>query len=161
VQEGMKIHYDDDIERIPDKLDLVIYTPAIPKDLKDLGFFFENHFQVKKRAEVLGMISRDRKTIAIAGTHGKNATCAIVTHLLKTAGVDCTAFLGGIAQNYESNFVHGKSDWIVVEADEYDRSFLHLSPDYAAIMSMDADHLDIYHDKTNMAKGFTQFAARL
>ncbi len=161
VQEGMKIHYDDDIERIPDKLDLVVYTPAIPKDLKELGYFFENHFQVKKRAEVLGMISRDRKTIAIAGTHGKTSTCAILTHLLKTAGVDCTAFLGGIAQNYESNFVHGKSDWIVVEADEYDRSFLHLSPDYAAIMSMDADHLDIYHDKTNMAKGFTQFAARL
>ncbi len=161
VEEGMKIHYDDAVEKIPEAVDLVVYTPAIPKDHKELNYFFDQDFPVKKRAEVLGIISRNRKTIAIAGTHGKTSTCAILTHLLKTAEIDCTAFLGGIAQNYQSNFVEGKSDWVVVEADEFDRSFLHLNPDYSAIMSMDADHLDIYGDKDHMADGFTQFAGRL
>jgi len=161
TQEGMKNHYDDDVERIPEGVDLVIYTPAIPKDHKELNYFFDHDFPVKKRAEVLGIISQNKKTIAIAGTHGKTSTCAILTHLLRTAGIDCTAFLGGIAQNYHSNFVEGKSDWVVVEADEFDRSFLHLSPDYAAIMSMDADHLDIYGNKSHMADGFTAFAGKL
>lgn len=161
AQEGMKIHYDDAVEKIPEAIDLVIYTPAIPKDHKELNYFFDHGFSVKKRAEVLGIISQNRKTIAIAGTHGKTSTCAILTHLLRTAGIDCTAFLGGIAQNYQSNFIEGKSDWVIVEADEFDRSFLHLSPDYSAIMSMDADHLDIYGDKVQMAKGFTQFAGRV
>ena len=161
VSEGMKIHYDDDVEKIPEGIDLVVYTPAIPKDHKELNYFLDHGFSVKKRAEVLGIISRNRKTIAIAGTHGKTSTCSILTHLLRTAGIDCTAFLGGIAQNYQSNFVEGKSDWVVVEADEFDRSFLHLNPDYSAIMSMDADHLDIYGDKNHMADGFTQFAGRL
>ncbi len=161
TQEGMKIHYKDTVERIPEGVDLVIYTPAIPKDHKELNYFFDHDFPVKKRAEVLGIISQNKKTIAIAGTHGKTSTCAILTHLLRTAGIDCTAFLGGIAQNYHSNFVEGKSDWVVVEADEFDRSFLHLSPDYAAIMSMDADHLDIYGNKSHMADGFTAFAGKL
>ena len=161
VSEGMKIHYDDDVEKIPEGIDLVVYTPAIPKDHKELNYFLDHDFSVKKRAEVLGIISRNRKTIAIAGTHGKTSTCSILTHLLRTAGIDCTAFLGGIAQNYRSNFVEGKGDWVVVEADEFDRSFLHLNPNYSAIMSMDADHLDIYGDKDHMADGFTQFASRL
>lgn len=161
AQEGIKIHYDDAIENIPKGVDLVIYTPAIPKDHKELNYFFDHDFPVKKRAEVLGIISQNRKTIAIAGTHGKTSTCAILTHLLRSGGIDCTAFLGGIAQNFKSNFVEGKSDWVVVEADEFDRSFLQLSPDYSAIMSMDADHLDIYGDKNHMAEGFTQFAGRL
>ncbi len=161
VDEGMKIHYDDAVEMIPEGVDLVIYTPAIPKDHRELNYFLDHDFPVKKRAEVLGIISRNRKTIAIAGTHGKTSTSAILTHLLRTAEIDCTAFIGGIAQNYQSNFVEGKSDWVVVEADEFDRSFLHLSPDYSAIMSMDADHLDIYGDKNHMAEGFTQFAGRL
>ncbi len=161
VEEGMKIHFEDAVEKIPEGVDLVIYTPAIPKNHKELNYFFDHNFPVKKRAEVLGIISRNRKTIAIAGTHGKTSTCAILTHLLRTAGIDCTAFLGGIAQNYQSNFIEGKSDWVVVEADEFDRSFLHLNPDYAAIMSMDADHLDIYGDKNQMAEGFTQFAGKL
>ena len=160
-QEGMKIHYEDDLKYMVDGIDLVIYTPAIPGDHKELNFFFENDYPVMKRAEVLGLISRNRKTIAIAGTHGKTTTSSIITHLLRTGGVDCTAFLGGIAQNYASNFVEGKSEWVVVEADEFDRSFLHLSPDFSVIISTDADHLDIYGDKDHMAEGFTQFAERL
>ena len=161
TQEGMKIHYDDDLKYIPENVDLVIYTPAIPGDHKELNYFFEHGFPVLKRAEVLGLISRNRKTIAVAGTHGKTTTSSILTHLLRTGGIDCTAFLGGIAQNYQSNFVEGKSDWVVVEADEFDRSFLHLSPDYSVIISMDADHLDIYGDKNQMAESFTQFAEKV
>lgn len=161
VQEGIKIHYQDDLTFIPEGIDLVVYTPAVPNELGELSYFRENNFPIKKRAEVLGMISQDRKAIGIAGTHGKTTTTSILTHLLKTGGVDCTAFLGGIAQNYESNFVHGTSDWVVVEADEYDRSFLHLSPDLSAIMSMDPDHLDIYGNQDFMHEGFTRYAERI
>ena len=117
---------------------------------------------MKKRAEVLGIISRSKKTIAIAGTHGKTTTSSITTHLLRTGGIDCTAFLGGIAQNIESNFVYGESEWVVVEADEFDRSFLHLDPDIATISSMDADHLDIYGDEESLLEtGFRAFAKKI
>ncbi len=162
VEEGMQIHYEDDPTQIPDNIDLVVYTPAVPNTHKELNFFWDNGFEVKKRAEVLGIISRNRRCIAIAGTHGKTSTSSILTHLLKVGGVDCTAFLGGIAQNYESNFVQGHSDWVVVEADEYDRSFLHLSPDIEAIMSIDADHLDIYDDEQKMFEtGFGEFVKKI
>ena len=161
VSEGIKIHYEDDLKYIPEGVDLVIYTPAVPKDHGELTYFREQGFPVKKRAEVLGIISRSRQTIGIAGTHGKTTTSSILTHILRTGGVDCTAFLGGIAQNYGSNFVEGKSNWVVVEADEYDRSFLQLDPDYAAIISMDPDHLDIYGSHDFMHEGFTQFAEKL
>lgn len=158
VNEGMTIHYEEDPSQIPDGVDLVVWTPAVPEEHLELKYFLTIGIPVKKRAEVLGIISRNNRTIAIAGTHGKTTTSSLVTHLLRTGGVDCTAFLGGIAQNYMSNYVEGKSDWVVVEADEYDRSFLHLSPNIAAIMSMDPDHLDIYGDEAQMHEsGFQAF----
>ena len=157
--EGMHIHYQDDIRQIPAALDLVIYTPAVPESLQELRHLRSRGVAVKKRAEVLGIISRGMKTIAIAGTHGKTTTSSITAHLLRAGGVDCTAFLGGIAQNFRSNFVGGTSEWVVVEADEFDRSFLHLSPDIAGIISMDADHLDIYGDGAAVIEtGFLPFA---
>ncbi|MEM6965455.1 MAG: UDP-N-acetylmuramate--L-alanine ligase [Bacteroidota bacterium] len=158
VSEGMKIHYDDDIAQIPEGVDLVVYTPAIPKSHSELNFFWDHNFPVKKRSEVLGMISRSRKAIGVAGTHGKTSTSSILTWLLKVGGVDCTAFLGGIAQNFGSNYIHGKSEWVVIEADEYDRSFWQLNPDISIILSMDEDHLDIYGDKATMHQGFYEYA---
>jgi len=162
VNEGMKIHYTEDTTQIPSGIDLVIYTPAIPKTNSELHFLKKINCQIKKRAEVLGMISRTHRTIAVAGTHGKTTTSSLLTHILRVGGVDCTAFLGGIPKNYLSNYVEGNSDWVVVEADEYDRSFLHLHPDIAILTSMDADHLDIYGDvKTMHESGFRAFVQNL
>lgn len=162
VEEGIDIHYEDDVKQIPERVDLVVYTPAVPDSLGELQHLRSTEIPIKKRAEVLGIISQNRKTIAIAGTHGKTTTTTITTHLLRSGGVDCSAFLGGIAQNFGSNFVAGESDWVVVEADEYDRSFLQLSPDIAGILSMDADHLDIYGDRDSIVEtGFQAFAKRL
>lgn len=160
--EGISIHYQEAIDQIPNHVDLVIYTPAVPNTHKELMFFRENQFPIMKRAEVLGLISRSKKTIAVAGTHGKTTTSTMVTYLLHKCGVDCSAFLGGISKDFNSNFVNGKGDWVVVEADEFDRSFLHLNPDLAVITSMDPDHLDIYGDVENMRKtGFFAFAEKL
>ncbi len=156
--EGMKIHYEEDIKRIPKGIDLVVYTPAVPSEHKELTYFRTNNYPVLKRAEVLGIISRSKKTIGVAGTHGKTTTTSILTHILKVGGVDCTAFLGGIAGNFESNYVAGGSDWVVVEADEFDRSFLHLHPKLAIVTSMDADHLDIYGTADSVTEGFNLFA---
>ncbi|MCB9264203.1 MAG: UDP-N-acetylmuramate--L-alanine ligase [Lewinellaceae bacterium] len=162
VEEGMKIHYTEDISQVPKGVDLVVYTPAVPASHRELLFLREQGVPVKKRAEVLGIISRGMKTVAVAGTHGKTTTSSILTYLLRCGGIDCTAFLGGIAGNFGSNFVEGHSDWVVVEADEFDRSFLHLSPNIAVILSMDADHLDIYGDReTLLETGFRAFAARV
>lgn len=155
--EGMQIHYEERVDLIPEGVDMVIFTPAIPKEHQELQYFRANDFIIKKRAEVLGIISRNRKTIGVAGTHGKTTTSAILTHILKTGGIDCTAFLGGIAGNFDSNFVAGDSEWVVMEADEFDRSFLQLNPDLAIITSMDADHLDIYGDQAQMHKTFYQY----
>lgn len=161
-QEGMKIHYTEDVAALPEHIDLVVYTPAVPSTHAGLQHFLRMDLPLKKRAEVLGIISRSMRTIAIAGTHGKTTTSSIVAHVLQTGGVDCTAFLGGIAGNFKSNYVLGKSDWVVVEADEYDRSFLHLSPDRAVITSIDPDHLDIYGDpETMLETGFKAFARRM
>ena len=144
VKEGMTVHYGAaDLTKIPAGLDLVVWTPAIPRDFEELLHFQKSTIPLKKRAEVLGIISRSQRTIAVAGTHGKTTTSSLVTHILRTGGVKCTAFLGGIAQNLKSNYVGGNSDWVVAEADEYDRSFLHLSPEIAVLLSMDPDHLDI------------------
>lgn len=162
VSEGIKIHFEEDVSQIPENVDLVVYTPAVPQDHKELVHFRENGFPVKKRAEVLGIISHSKKTIAVAGTHGKTSTSSILIHLLRVGGLDATAFLGGIATNYQSNFISGDGDWVVVEADEYDRSFLHLSPDVAVILSMEADHLDIYGDEESIVNtGFLAFAKKL
>ena len=160
--EGMQVHYEEDLGKIPAGVDLVVYTPAVPVSHAEYQYFEKNNFPIKKRAEVLGIISRGMKTVAIAGTHGKTTTSSLTAHLLRSTGIDCTAFLGGIARNFESNYVLGNSEWVVVEADEYDRSFLHLHPDIAAIMSMDADHLDIYGDaETLLNTGFKAFVKQL
>ncbi len=156
-QEGMQIHYHEDIALIPEGIDLVIYTPAIPKEHAELIYFRENGFSIMKRAEVLGLISRNRKTIAVAGTHGKTSTSSILTYILRTAGIDCTAFLGGIANNFNSNFINGNSEWVVMEADEFDRSFLQLNPEIAIVTSMDADHLDIYGNHDEMKSTYVKF----
>ncbi len=159
VKEGMTVHYGaTDLSKIPAGLDLVVWTPAIPRDFEELLHFQNSTIPLKKRAEVLGIISRSQRTIAVAGTHGKTTTSSLVTHILRTGGVKCTAFLGGIAQNLKSNYVGGTSDWVVAEADEYDRSFLHLSPEIAVLLSMDPDHLDIYGAAENVAEtGFKEF----
>lgn len=160
--EGIKVHYTEDVKHIPQNPELIIYTPAIPNTHKELIWLQTNGYELKKRAEVLGIISRQKRTLAVAGTHGKTSTTSLLTHILKVGGVDCTAFLGGIAENYGSNFVAGQSDFVVVEADEYDRSFLHLSPEMAAITNTDPDHLDIYGDAKNMLKnGFGAFVKKI
>ncbi|MGY3053671.1 UDP-N-acetylmuramate--alanine ligase [Pedobacter sp. UYEF25] len=165
--EGVFIDYADDKNLIhgvfckPREETLVVYTPAIPKDSQILAHFKENGFDLKKRSEVLGIISKSMFCIAIAGTHGKTTTSAMVAHVLKDTGYDCTAFLGGIATNYNSNVVYGKNNVMVVEADEFDRSFLTLHPNIAVITSMDADHLDIYGDKTHLDESFNLFATQI
>lgn len=168
--EGIKIHFQDSINLIPayisDSLNkeniLIIYTPAIPSDHSELNFFKLNNYTVKKRSEVLGEITKNEYSIAVAGTHGKTTTSSIIAHILKFSGRDCTAFLGGISKNYNTNFILpdsiNENVTIVVEADEYDKSFLTLYPDIAVITSMDADHLDIYGDKKQLEENFQKFS---
>lgn len=165
--EGITITYVDEVSeipedfRVPSENSLVVFTPAIPKDSKILNFFKEVGFDLKKRSQVLGIISEGMYCVAVAGTHGKTTTSAMVAHLLKATGFDCTAFLGGITTNYNSNVLYGKNNVVVVEADEYDRSFLTLHPDVAVITSMDADHLDIYGDESHLKESFHLFAEQL
>ncbi len=163
LEKGVAIHFEDAVENIPSSfLDkdktLVIYTPAIPKEHKELNYFIDNGFEVVKRAKVLGLISEPTFCLAVAGTHGKTTTSAILGYLLKEANVNVVAFLGGIAENYKSNFIGGGDEVSVVEADEFDKSFLHLHPNIACITSMDADHLDIYGNHSEMQKTFSEFA---
>ena len=165
--EGIQIIFDDNAEwipmsfRRPDGGTLVIFTPAIPKDSQILNFFKDRGFELFKRSQVLGLISKGMFTVAVAGTHGKTTTSTMVAHILKASGVDCSAFLGGIASNYHTNVLYGKSNIVVVEADEYDRSFLTLYPDIAVITSMDADHLDIYGDHSHLTDSFKMFASQI
>ncbi|HMT70455.1 MAG TPA: UDP-N-acetylmuramate--L-alanine ligase [Saprospiraceae bacterium] len=159
--EGMNIHYHDEISVIPTDIDLIIYTPAIPKDHKGYNHLLNSGIPMMKRSEALGLISNDKISVGIAGTHGKTTTSAMTTHVLKVGGIDVFAFLGGIAVDYNSNFLIGKSNVVVLEADEYDRSFLRLSPFIASISSMDADHLDIYGDSKVMIEGFKSYAAKI
>ena len=167
VNEGIGISYVDDSDLIPisfqnnDSETLIVYTPAIPKDSNILNFFKKENFELYKRSQVLGIISNSMYCIAIAGTHGKTTTSSLVAHLLREGGIDCSAFLGGIASNYASNLLIGKHDVVVVEADEYDRSFLTLHPDIAVITSMDADHLDIYGEEEQLHQSFQLFANQL
>ena len=160
-KEGCHIHYEDRVDLIPEAIDLVIYTPAIPSHHKELTYFKKNNYPLQKRAAILGAISKQKKCIAMAGTHGKTTTSSMISFVLRHGGIDCSAFLGGIVKNYASNFVFGKSDWIVVEADEYDRSFLHLDPEIAIISSVDPDHLDIYQKKDLMIEGFRAFVQKI
>jgi UDP-N-acetylmuramate--alanine ligase len=159
--EGMHIHYTDDPDQIPNEVDLVVWTPAVPKDHQELNWFINNGIPIKKRAEVLGIISKSKKCVAIAGTHGKTTTTTLTAHLMRQSGIDATAFLGGISANLGSNFVQGSSDWVVVEADEYDRSFLQLYPDVAVLNSIDPDHLDIYGTPEAVVEAYKQFVRQI
>ena len=161
--EGIAIHYTDDISNIeleylfPEQT-LVVYTPAIPKDHLEWNYFQKNDFKILKRAEVLGLISKASKTLAVAGTHGKTTISTMTAHLLNSSKLKASGFLGGISNNFNSNLVlSDSSDLVVTEADEFDRSFLHLYPHKALISSMDADHLDIYGEKEQLQNSFFQF----
>ena len=147
--EGVAIHYEDDTNLLPALIDFVVCTPAVPRDLKEFEALRQRNLPILKRAEALGKITEGHFTIAVAGTHGKTTTTAMVAHILHQCGVNTTAFIGGIANNFDSNLLLSKEkDFvIVVEADEFDRSFLHLHPDISIINSIDADHLDIYGDR--------------
>ena len=163
---GIKVHYNDDIKAIPQKFlnkqhTVVVYTPAVPKDHKELNYFIDQGYQVYKRAEVLGEITKNTFCFAVAGTHGKTTTSTILGYILKEAGVNATSFLGGISENYNSNLILGGDEITVVEADEFDRSFLKLSPNIACITSMDADHLDIYGEKEALTQSFIDFSNKV
>ncbi|MCI5715971.1 MAG: UDP-N-acetylmuramate--L-alanine ligase [Bacteroidales bacterium] len=160
VAEGMDIKYEDDPSHIANRhIDMVIYTPAIGDDNRILQYARENALVVKKRSEVLGLITSQKKTIAVAGTHGKTTTSGMIAHILTKSNIGCSAFLGGISNNYHTNcLINPDSDYVVVEADEYDRSFLQLSPYMSVITSVEADHLDIYGTLSEVEKAFACFA---
>jgi len=165
VQSGINIHFEDNINLIPTDYftenTLVIITPAVPITHSEWNYFLERDFNVKKRAEVLGIITKDTFCFAVAGTHGKTTTSSILGHILYESGADVTSFLGGIVENYNSNLIGTGKTITVVEADEFDRSFLHLHPNIACITSMDADHLDIYGDSAAMEASFIEFADKV
>ena len=163
---GIEIHFEDSVDLISlafhnPQNTLVVYTPAVSKNHSELNYFLENNFKVLKRSEILGEITKNTKCLAVAGTHGKTTTSTILGHILKEANVNATSFLGGISENYNSNLILGGNEISVVEADEFDRSFLKLSPNIACITSMDADHLDIYGDHSELEKSFKEFAAKV
>ncbi|MFM7896666.1 MAG: UDP-N-acetylmuramate--L-alanine ligase, partial [Flavobacterium sp.] len=161
---GLEIHFEDNINLIPTDFyvenTLVIVTPAVPVSHSEWNYFIERGFTIKKRAEVLGIITKDTYCFAVAGTHGKTTTSSILGHVLYESGVDVTAFLGGIVANYNSNLIGSGKTVTVVEADEFDRSFLHLHPNVSCVTSMDADHLDIYGDAASIEESFREFAAK-
>ncbi|WP_136466241.1 UDP-N-acetylmuramate--L-alanine ligase [Flagellimonas onchidii] len=166
VGNGISVHFDDDLGLIPKsfkniKDTLVVFTPAVPETHSQLQFFRNNGFEVKKRSEVLGIITKDTFCFAVAGTHGKTTTSCILAHILKETGTPLTAFLGGISEDFNSNFVLEGTEYSVVEADEFDRSFLQLSPNVACITSMDADHLDIYGTDTALQESFRVFTKKI
>ena len=158
---GINVHYEENVDLIPKKVDLVVYTPAVPAEHKELVYYRENGFKVVKRSDVLQIISESSFNICIAGTHGKTTITTMVAHLLRDSGFGCNAFLGGIAVNYGTNFWSSKKNVCVIEADEYDRSFLKLSPDIAIITAMDADHLDIYGTAEAMEQAFIDFSKKV
>ncbi|MCB2221859.1 MAG: UDP-N-acetylmuramate--L-alanine ligase [Bacteroidetes bacterium] len=161
-QKGIDIHYDDNPQLIASSPDLVIYTPAVPRELKEYVYLEKLGIPVRKRAEVLGELSRNYQTIAVAGTHGKTTVSTLSAHILYQSSIQCKAFLGGISKNYDTNLLESeKAGWLVVEADEFDRSFLQLRPATAIITSMDADHLDIYNDHQTMKDNFSRFAGQV
>ncbi|MBF2709402.1 UDP-N-acetylmuramate--L-alanine ligase [Flavobacterium soyangense] len=162
---GINIHFEDKIDLIPEDYylenTLVVITPAVPKSHSEWNYFLERDYEVKKRSEVLGIITKDTFCFAVAGTHGKTTTSGILGHILFESGVDVTAFVGGIVENYNSNLIGNGKTITVVEADEFDRSFLHLYPNIACVTSMDADHLDIYGDKSAIEASFVEFADKV
>lgn len=160
-REGIKVIFEDDLNLYPKEVDMVVYTPAIPKDHKGFNFYKDSGYELRKRSEVLGIISADRFTIAVAGSHGKTTVSSMIAHILTQSGFGCSAFLGGIAVNYNSNFLQGQNDVVVIEADEFDRSFHRLVPDMAVITAVDTDHLDIYGSKENIDEAFIEFTNKI
>jgi len=163
---GIDIHYNDDVNAIGESYKnpantIIVYTPAVPTSHSEYQYFVINGFEVKKRSEVLGIITKDTFCFAVAGTHGKTTTSSILAHLLNETGTPFTAFLGGISEDFNSNFLFKGSEYSVVEADEFDRSFLRLFPDVACVTSMDADHLDIYGNSDELRKSFKEFVDRI
>ncbi|MBO7489203.1 MAG: UDP-N-acetylmuramate--L-alanine ligase [Bacteroidales bacterium] len=159
VEEGIPIHYDDNPDLIPANIDLTIYTPAIPQDNKEFQHLQQSGCPMKKRSQVLGELTRGKKCIAVAGSHGKTTTSAMIAYLLSKSDFGCSAFLGGISKNFDSNLlVNTDSEYIVVEADEYDRSFLQLHPYFSVITATDPDHLDIYGTHEKLIEAFEQYA---
>ncbi|MBO5848602.1 MAG: UDP-N-acetylmuramate--L-alanine ligase [Bacteroidales bacterium] len=158
-EEGILIHYEDNPELIPNDIDLVVLTPAIPNDSLELNYLRDKNIRIIKRAEVLGEISRQCKSVAVSGSHGKTTVTAMITHMLNYAGKKMSAFVGGIAKNINSNVIIGdeNDEIVVMEADEFDRSFLQLDPYISIVTSIDADHLDIYGDKEQVLESFRQF----
>jgi len=163
IGEGMEIIFSDSVGSIPETVKndssvLIVYTPAIGEDNRILNYFKTHGFRILKRAELLGEITRNRTCLAVAGTHGQTTTSAILAHLLISCNLPAMAFLGGITENYNSNFIYNGNSIAVVEADEYDRSFLHLHPDIACITNTDPDHLDVYENMAAVTKAFDEFA---
>lgn len=168
-EEGCDISYDDDLNTLPELFrdplrkdkTLIIYTPAIPSENKIIGYFRTNSYQLFKRSEILGEISEKTDTIAVSGTHGKTTVSSMIAHLLKQSHVDCSAFLGGISKNYNTNLLLGEGRYTVIEADEFDRSFHRLKPLVAVVTSLDPDHLDIYGDHLTMIAAYNEFCAKI
>lgn len=160
-EEGIMVHYQDDVSLLDKEADIVIYTPAVPADHRELNYYKENQFKVWKRSEVLGLITAGTYSICVAGTHGKTTTSTMVAHILRHSGFGCSAFLGGIAANYNTNYWSDDTNVTVAEADEYDRSFLKLHPDVAIVTSMDPDHLDIYGTEACMQEAFISFTHQI
>lgn len=160
-ESGINIHYEDNIDLIPKDADVVVYTPAIPADQKELAYYRQHGYKVVKRSDVLQWITESSFNICVAGTHGKTTITTMIAHILRHTGYGCNAFLGGISANYQTNFWSSERNVCVVEADEYDRSFLKLVPDIAVISAMDADHLDIYGTAGEVEKAFIQFSQKI
>jgi UDP-N-acetylmuramate--alanine ligase len=160
-EEGIGIHYTEDVGAIPRDVDLVVYTPAVPSAHKELVWYRQHSYTLMKRSEVLGLITAGSFNICVAGTHGKTTITTMIAHILRHSGYGCNAFLGGISVNYNSNFWSDPRNVCVIEADEYDRSFLRLSPDVAVITAMDADHLDIYGTAAAVREAFVEFSGRV
>lgn len=161
IKEGIAVHYTEDLTVIPKDVDLVVYTPAVPTEHTELNFFKDNAYTVVKRSDVLGAITNQTFNICVAGTHGKTTISTMIAHVLRHSGYGCNAFLGGISTNYNTNFWSSEKEVAVIEADEYDRSFLKLAPDVAVISAVDADHLDIYGNEAAMQDAFVQFGNKL
>ena len=161
--EGIDVHYEDNVSYIPEDVEntLVIYTPAIPKDMGELTYVQEKGYRVIKRSRMLGEIAEGQRCLAVAGTHGKTTTSTLLAHIFSHSGEGCSAFLGGISKNYNTNLLVSHNNVIVAEADEFDRSFLQLYPEIAVITSMDADHLDIYGDASHIHEAFKAFASQV
>ncbi len=158
---GIQIHYEERLDLIDKHADIIVYTPAIPESHQELAYYRANGFEVVKRSDVLGWITEGTVNICVAGTHGKTTVSSMIAHLLRDSGYGCSAFLGGIATNYNTNFWSSPNNVVVVEADEYDRSFLKLSPSIAVVTSMDADHLDIYKTPAAFEDAFVNFSERV